>query len=153
MTRRYAIVGCGKAKKDESAPAKELYTSTFFEKKREFAEVFARRWWILSAEHGLVEPDTVLEPYDTTVEDLDDRERYELRRDVRDTFKRTFDGVVNARVDVLAGRDYVDLVAPVLDAEEFLDRGILAKYPLQGFGGIGEQMQHLNRKVKQELDT
>jgi len=149
VTQRYAIVGCGKAKKDEPAPAKELYTSTYFEKKREFAEVFARRWWVLRAEHGLVEPDTVLDPYDTTVGDLDDRERYEIRRDVRDTLKRVFDGVVNARVEVLAGQDYVDLVGPVLDGEEFLNRGIVPKYPLYGFGGIGEQMAWMNSEVKE----
>jgi len=37
----------------------------------------------------------------------------------------------------------------VLDTEEFLDRGILAKYPLQSFGGIGEQMAWMDSEVRE----
>lgn len=56
--------------------ARDLYTSTYFGAKREFAEVVssgarkASGWGILSAEHAVIEPWKEIEPYDTTIDDL-----------------------------------------------------------------------------------
>ncbi len=40
------------------------YTSDYFTKMRNYAEASGHPWFILSAEHGLVQPDEWLEPYD-----------------------------------------------------------------------------------------
>lgn len=94
------LIGCGKAKRDPNDPvdlhqaeisegqewggregplwqAKDLYTSTYFSSKRDFAERISRGlpteasgWAILSAEHGVVPPWEPLKPYDTTLDDL-----------------------------------------------------------------------------------
>ncbi|MFC9419939.1 DUF6884 domain-containing protein, partial [Bacillus mobilis] len=40
------------------------YVCSLFKRASAFAEQTCDRWYILSAKHGLVHPDTVLEPYD-----------------------------------------------------------------------------------------
>ena len=62
--RRLVLVGCVKSKVSHPAPAKDLYNSTLWSKRRRYAELSGMPWAILSAEHGMVDPDRVLEPYD-----------------------------------------------------------------------------------------
>lgn len=62
--RRLVLVGCVKSKVSHPAPAKDLYNSTLWLKRRRYAEQSGMPWAILSAEHGMVDPDEVLEPYD-----------------------------------------------------------------------------------------
>lgn len=67
------LVGCGKAKLDRPAYASELYTGSLFRAAKRHVEdrqklvPASTQWRILSALHGLVEPDRVLEPYDVKV--------------------------------------------------------------------------------------
>jgi hypothetical protein len=58
------LVGCVKTKRSTRAPAQELYSSALFRKRRAYAEATGRPWFILSALHGLVDPEDVLDPYD-----------------------------------------------------------------------------------------
>lgn len=59
------IVPCGGAKLDHPAPAGELYTGSYHRACRQAAErLGARRVLILSALHGLLELDEMVEPYD-----------------------------------------------------------------------------------------
>jgi len=60
---RVALVGCASQKLKREAPARELYISTLFKKASAYAEREADHWFILSAKHGLVHPDQMLEPY------------------------------------------------------------------------------------------
>ena len=64
---RIGIVACSKTKLATPAPAKDLYTSPLFKAARAYCERTYDRWFILSALHGLVEPETVIEPYDVTL--------------------------------------------------------------------------------------
>ncbi len=66
---RVGLVGCVKTKVNYAAPAQELYVSTLFRGRRLFVEATCDRWFILSAKHGLVAPDEVLEPYEETLND------------------------------------------------------------------------------------
>ena len=61
------LVGCSKAKLRHPAPAQDLYCSPLFQLCRRWAEQHADAWAILSAHHGLVLPDQVIQPYDTTI--------------------------------------------------------------------------------------
>lgn len=74
MTTNYArhlvVVPCAAAKLDTAAPASELYASANFKHmlaaaKATAADMDDAKVMILSAEHGLVELDEVLAPYDT----------------------------------------------------------------------------------------
>lgn len=67
------VIACGAQKSDEPAPAGQLYTSPHFQltyrAARKLAEDQGARVLILSALHGLVDPSTVLEPYDVKMGD------------------------------------------------------------------------------------
>jgi hypothetical protein len=58
------LVGCASQKLKREAPARELYVSTLFKKASTYAEANSDIWFVLSAKHGLVHPDQMLEPYD-----------------------------------------------------------------------------------------
>lgn len=59
------LVGCSADKLDQAAPARDLYTGHLFRAGVKWAESWDFRWSVLSAHHGVVSPDTILEPYDT----------------------------------------------------------------------------------------
>lgn len=67
------VIPCGAQKLDEPAPAGKLYTSQHFQLVYRAAAKIAAdqdaRVFILSALHGLIEPSTVLEPYDVKMGD------------------------------------------------------------------------------------
>ena len=67
------MVGCVKQKALTARPARDLYVSALFEGRRVFVERSCSEWWILSALHGLIHPDQVLEPYDVTLKDTGPR--------------------------------------------------------------------------------
>ncbi|MFD1588127.1 DUF6884 domain-containing protein [Halorientalis brevis] len=66
--REVGLVSCVKSKRDEPAVPKDLYTSAYFQKMRAYAEREHDDWFILSAKHGLLDPDgEPIEPYDETL--------------------------------------------------------------------------------------
>lgn len=73
MTGPIFIVPCGDAKLDHAAPARDLYTGSQFRYVFPLAEAAAQATGgavlILSALHGLVEPDRVIEPYNVKMGD------------------------------------------------------------------------------------
>lgn len=142
----YAIVGCGKEKREGMHPARELYASPYFGKKREWAEAFAGEWVILSAEHGLIDPDTEIEFYDTTVEDIAIEPWLD---DIQATLDASLDSTQN--VWVLAGQRYVYTA----DNKGQTLRHVLntatdgpVRYPFEQTTGIGDQMQWLTDCLK-----
>ncbi|WP_436909957.1 DUF6884 domain-containing protein [Halosimplex marinum] len=159
---KFVLVGCGAAKRDRDHgkkwPAKDLYTSTYFEKKREYAETLGDQWAVLSAEHGLVWPDQKLRPYETSIDDLDDDAldelAYEVGMDLIDWIAwEQADGVEVDEIVVLAGKKYID---PLRERETF-HAGVPANvvFPLQqnDLGGIGEQMGWLKDRVETTRQT
>jgi hypothetical protein len=64
---KIGLVGCVKSKRAQRAAARDLYTSTLFAGRRRWVERTCDQWFVLSAQHGLVDPDAVLEPYDVTL--------------------------------------------------------------------------------------
>lgn len=67
------VVPCGAGKLDHAAPAADLYTSQHFaltlRAARKLAEDQGARVFILSALHGLLDPATVVEPYNVKMGD------------------------------------------------------------------------------------
>jgi hypothetical protein len=66
---RVGLVGCVKTKVAHPAKARDLYSSALFRGRRRFVESSCDRWFVLSARHGLVSPDEIIEPYDETLND------------------------------------------------------------------------------------
>ena len=136
MTRRVlALVGCGDEKQAQPAEARALYTSHYFQKKRQWAEG-CDDWRILSAEHGLVQPTTVLEPYDTSLRDLDEAAVQQWAEGVMHDLNPLLKAV--DIVIVLAGAAYFrPIESPLLAAEARV------RWPFEG-KRIGEQIVWLN---------
>ena len=61
---RIALVSCVKSKRTVASPAGDLYTSRLFRGFRAYAEAHADRWYILSAKHGVLDPQQAIAPYE-----------------------------------------------------------------------------------------
>lgn len=112
-TLKVALVACGKSKLERAAPACELYTGNLF--RAQLAHAVAKfgrdNVLILSAEHGLVALDDVLEPYDTTMAGAGLRQRLVwAERVVGQLLHRFLDACVD--LHVFAGSAYI---APLMD--------------------------------------
>jgi len=64
---RVAFVSCVKTKSTTPELAEHLYISPWFRMAREWARRNSDRWFILSAEYGLVEPTRLIAPYERTL--------------------------------------------------------------------------------------
>ena len=153
-TQTVAVIGCGNAKLDEASKARDLYTSNYFGLKLEYAEHFADRVVILSAEHGLVWSKRTIEPYDTTLDDVD---RQALVERVSWSLRSPFTDHSHAdEVLLLAGRDYAKIYADAIEREneiafDPLDFDVVDVFAEADLGGIGEQMGWIRRAVDKDL--
>lgn len=139
---RVALVSCVKSKQTRPAPARDLYTSALFRGLRAFAERSADRWYILSAEHGLVDPTQVLEPYERTLNRMPRKDRDAWASKVRGQLAEVLP--IGAEVIVLAGQRYREDLVPFLR-----DRGHPVSIPLEGLP-FGKQLQFLGKQDARE---
>jgi|GEM_PF-4829405 len=61
------LVSCGKTKAPEACAARDLYQGELFRRASAYAERTYDHWFILSAQHYLVHPDEVLDPYEKSI--------------------------------------------------------------------------------------
>ena len=127
MVERIALVGCGAAKRDEACPARDMYTSAFFSLKRQYAEQFDD-WYILSAKHGLLDPDEVIDPYDQSIEDVD-------TATWADQVEKHLDNLGDVQLVFLCGRNYWEPL------------GLSGDTPLTDAGGMFDQMSWLSDRT------
>jgi hypothetical protein len=71
------LVACSRTKANSAMPARLMYVSPLFRAASAYAERHygPGRWFILSARHGLVDPEDVLAPYDLSLRQLGPRQR------------------------------------------------------------------------------
>jgi hypothetical protein len=101
---RIGLVGCVKSKRASSALARDLYTSPLFLGRRRWVEATCDRWFVLSALHGLVEPDWELAPYDMTLKDASDAERHAWSERVLREVKEAVGDLRDVEFEIHAGR-------------------------------------------------
>lgn len=128
------LVSCAAKKLESPAPAKDLYVSNLFRLARRYAEALGYPWGILSAKHGVVMPDQVIEPYDVSLNKLDPDYLYAWRNQVDTKLRRYFPGQKNAIV--LAGGRYVKWLPSWLNVQD----------PMKGLG-VGQRMAWLKREA------
>jgi len=132
---RIGLVGCVKSKQAVSAPAAELYTSPLFLGRRAFVEATCDRWYVLSALHGLVQPEQIRDPYDRTLNDACAAEKREWSQAVIDALGRELGSLRGMIFEIHAGRAYMDFgVASGLQRE-----GAQIELPVAGLG-LGQQL-------------
>jgi len=134
-TSRLLLIGCVKGKRKGTWPARELYVSELFSRRRHYAEVAGCSWFILSAKHGLVAPDQPIEWYDRTLSDVGADERRRWSESVLkqlDVIVGSMDGTV---IEVHAGKAYRDFGL----VQGLTNRGALVAVPTAHLG-LGQQL-------------
>lgn len=131
------IVACGGRKLDHAAEAVKMYIGSYHQAAMRAARALVPRTHvrILSAKYGLLHLFNVIEPYDLRL----GQPGAITAKQLHDQAEGSHD-LVQARVIVLAGKEYVSLCAavwPYLDA------------PLADCAGIGEQL-HLLKRITEE---
>lgn len=118
--KKIYLVSCVSRKKKVPAPAKDLYTSVWFRKAKRFVEDRRGKWFILSAKYGLLHPEEVVEPYDSSLHHMAKKERKAWARGVLQKLEEEeFDEVV-----LLAGKVY----------REFIEGAVPSSVPMRGLG-------------------
>jgi hypothetical protein len=119
MTREIGLVSCVKTKQDEPAPPKNLYTSDYFDKMRSYAERYHDDWWILSAKHGLLDPDgEPIQPYDKTLTGARIAEKRKWAEKVDKQLNEAGLLSENTILVIHAGKDYYEELLPLIDATD-----------------------------------
>jgi hypothetical protein len=133
-----ALVGCGSAKTDHPAPARELYTGAMFQSGVGYAESRTKNVFIVSGKHGLLSLDHVVEPYD-----------YKLTRKVADTWA---EGVFRALQNKFGKKNQKILLVMgdvyARPLRENLPRGWEALEPLKGMRMPGRRINWLREKTE-----
>lgn len=133
---RVALVSCVKSKRGAASPAGELYTSQLFRGLKAYAIAHADAWYILSAEHGVLRPDDLIAPYETTLNTMPKRDRVAWAGRVQLQLEILPSGT---EVILLAGSRYREGIEPFLR-----QRGFAVSIPMEGLG-VGQQLRWLNR--------
>lgn len=69
------LIACSAGKSTAPAPARNLYTGQLFRASVRYADAAGLPWAVLSAKHGLLLPDDVIEPYDHTLKAMRETKR------------------------------------------------------------------------------
>ena len=155
MSKTLYLVACAKTKGTEATQAQHLYTSPLFRKSREWVLSRLREgdeWLILSAKHGALTPDQIIEPYELSLPEMTSAERGQWAYQVWLSTLQPMLTVGQYRFDqvvFLAGRCYWrDLVWHM---NRWMERNpSLYSWDvvnLLGDKGIGERLQWLTREV------
>ncbi len=142
MTERIALVGCVKTKRKGTFPARDLYVSPLFLKRRAYVEATGVRWWILSAEHGLVAPMTNLRDYERTLNRMSAADRRSWGERVLRQLRAELGSLDGYTFEVHAGSHYVAAIAAGLRAA-----GATIDLPTAGLG-LGQQLAWYGRNKR-----
>jgi len=130
--RRYALVSCVGEKMPIPSPAKDLYQSAWFLKAKSHVESERFDWYVISAKYGLIHRDSVIEPYDMT---LNTMSGIDCQKWASMVFGQILEAMPNGgNIDIFAGDRYRKYLMPMLE-----NAGYQVRVPLQGLG-IGQQL-------------
>src|SRR3546814_12511698 len=124
------------------APARDLYASPWFQKARAYVERQGGAWFILSAKHGLIAPETVIARYDETLGAMKAGARRLWGARVIEAMAEQNEAA--APLIVLAGRNYRATLRPQIDTRGTDPQGVLRsgqqlrRTPCRGRGGQTE---------------
>ena len=137
-----ALISCSKGKSSETRHARFLYTSQLFKAVSGYVTGEYRQWVILSAKHGVLNPDETVCPYELSLNSFTRRERMEWSdRTAEQLLKMNL-----SSVHIFAGRHYRDYLVPLLEAA-----GVAVSVPLAGLG-IGQQLSWYKTKRQQTTE-
>jgi hypothetical protein len=144
------LISCASKKSQTPLKAKDIYISPLFIKAKKFAQFNADKWFILSAKHGLLDPECLIEPYDKTLLHMSKEQQMKWAdKVIRDLYNVTSPEDL---IVILAGEAYRKYIVP-----ELKKTGYSVQLPTEGLS-IGKQLQWLNtkiieNKIKEDLES
>lgn len=134
---RICLVSCVSLKDNRKMKAADIYLSPLFKKAKEYASNNFDQWHILSAKYGLIHPDTIIEPYEKTLNKMSRQDRRKWSEDVFEELKKCTKP--DDEITFVAGQRYRQDLTPLL-----LGRGNKTQVPMEGLG-IGKQLKWLTQ--------
>jgi len=138
------LVACGAKKRPDFVAAELLYISDLFQKSRQYVRENCDRWFILSSKHGLLLPQTAIDPYEATLKNIPEDRHAAWANSVTEAIRantRTGD-----RLIFLAGRDYHDRIIA-----ELKPQGYHIEVPMQGLD-YDTQVDWLTKHIARQTD-
>jgi len=134
------LVSCVSRKDSLPVRARDLYTSSWFRKARLCVEKAGRSWYILSAKYGLLDPDSVVAPYNQTLNTMPASRRRAWASGVMEDLTPHLADVNS--ITFFAGMTYREFLEPQLR-----QRGLTVYVPMKGLS-IGRQLSWLTRQAR-----
>jgi cytoplasmic iron level regulating protein YaaA (DUF328/UPF0246 family) len=135
MAKTIALVACVSKKNLNPMQARDLYISDWFKKASTYAETISDKWFILSAKYGLVDPNSVIAPYNETLNNMPISKRRTWSLKVMQDLRPQL--IAGDKIVILAGQKYREfLVEPLRSV------GCQVEIPMEGLR-IGEQLSWL----------
>ena len=143
------LLGCVKSKLDATGAARDLYDSPLWRCRRAYAERLRVPWYILSAKHGLLAPDSRIAPYDLALSDLPAAERRAWSERVLESLAAQVSMLNGNVIEIHAGKAYVEY-----GLEDGLrEAGAIVHRPLAHIAGIGPQRAWYSARLAREVDS
>ncbi len=145
---RVGLVSCVKTTRADASAAKDLYDSPLFHGQRRAVEAGCGQWFILSAKHGLLRPDTVIEPYDETLKGTSRGHKRAWSQRVLAQLRHELGDLHDLAVEIHAGQDYHahGLVEGLRDA------GATVELPTDGLT-IGQRLSYYRDGRRPDVPT
>jgi len=146
---RLALIGCTKQKRDEAAPAGDIYDeSSYFRKRRKYADLYCDDFVVISAKHHVLQPDDEIEPYDLSLSAPASDENgmtADEKREWGEETKEQLEAMDWEDIDevvVLLGQSYLKWIR-----DGFEEVPAMFVYPFAQHNGIGEQLGWLTDQI------
>ena len=120
------LVSCVSKKQNGKHAAKDLYCSDLFKKSRKYVEQQLEKddkWFILSAEHGLLNPETQVEKYDKTLNKMRISERRNWANGVISALANEI--TPSTEIIFLAGKNYTEFLSKWLNSNNIIYTDLL----------------------------
>jgi hypothetical protein len=136
----HALISCSKSKGGHRDLARNMYVSPLYRKSVMVTEVWGLSFSILSAKHGLLDPNETIEPYDLTLKGASKQFKTEWARKVDGQIRKSV--YREKRFIVLAGDDYY---TPLTEAG--IENPLSFFAPMQGLS-LGNRLGFLNQCIR-----
>lgn len=114
------LVGCVANKSAKMVPARDMYLSPTFARRRVYAEASGRPWFVLSSRWGLVHPDELIAPYEHSLAEQPNMYRRAWGRLVAEQLAVAFPLERGMLVEVHADDLYVESIRSSLEYLELV---------------------------------
>jgi hypothetical protein len=137
--RQIILIACVAKKLDKPSPAKDLYCSQWFKTAWTYAKETKCEIYLLSAQHGLIDPNEILEPYECDPRKKKQAERIAWQKMVIRQLKQLAPS--GTQFKIIGGKRYFNGIKESLENDSYE-----VSTPLKGLG-IGWQLNWLKSQT------